>query len=116
MGTVSKNVSILTQLFAELQLDRVRLAEDRFLQDMIDAEYASGDEVEVEESGDESGKRMKDERKAQARQRALIKSRALSTDQLTTNLLEDGPIKGKSQVVLVPCLLKQIPSARYSRH
>lgn len=57
---------------------------------MIDAEYASGEEGEAEESGDESGKRMKNERKAQARQRALLKSRALSSDQLAKDVLETG--------------------------
>ena len=62
---------------------------------MIDAEYASGDEEEGEDVGDESGKRMKNERKSQARQRALIKSRALSSDQLANNLLEDPPSKGE---------------------
>lgn len=71
----------------------MRLAEDRFLQDMIDAEYASEEAAEGEESGDESGKLMKSERKAQARQRALIKSRALSSDHLAKNLLEDGQTK-----------------------
>jgi hypothetical protein len=62
---------------------------------MIEAEYASGEEAEAEDSEDEQGKRMKTERKAQARQRALIKSRALSSDQVANNLLEDGPSKGK---------------------
>ena len=64
------------------------------MQDMIDAEYASEDAAEDEESGDESGKRMKIERQAQARQRALLKSRALSSDHLAKSLLEDGLTKG----------------------
>lgn len=73
------------------QLNRVRLAEDRFLRDVIDAEYASEGGEEDGDSGDELGRRMKAERKDKARRSILAKSRAMSNHRLAPEDAADKP-------------------------
>jgi vacuolar-type H+-ATPase subunit H len=81
---------------ADVQLNRVRDAEDRFLQDLIEAEYRElEEEEEALDSEDEAGQRMLQDRKLQARQRAL-RSRAASDHQLAQTLLEGKAKEGES--------------------
>nr|XP_019012968.1 uncharacterized protein I206_02465 [Kwoniella pini CBS 10737]OCF51749.1 hypothetical protein I206_02465 [Kwoniella pini CBS 10737] len=76
-GFVSQNVSqgILLQAYLGMlmiqQIERVRQAEDRFVQDLIEAEYDESD-GEDEESEDEAGKYMRNERKARDLHRAHL--------------------------------------------
>ena len=78
------------------QLNRVRLAEDRFLQDLIEAEFKD----DVEEAGeagseDEAGQKTLEDRKLQARRRALVKSRATSDAQLAQQIIEGREKQGE---------------------
>lgn len=63
------------------------MAEDRFLQDLIDAEYKAEDDLDVDiDSEDEAGQRMAEDRKAQAGRRAMAKSREMSD-----HVMKEGP-------------------------
>ncbi|WWC70971.1 uncharacterized protein I206_104924 [Kwoniella pini CBS 10737] len=57
--------------FVSQNIERVRQAEDRFVQDLIEAEYDESD-GEDEESEDEAGKYMRNERKARDLHRAHL--------------------------------------------
>ncbi|OCF35109.1 hypothetical protein I316_03149 [Kwoniella heveanensis BCC8398] len=59
--------------FVSNNLERVRMAEDRFVQDLIEAEY-NDSEGENDESDEEGGRRMRDERKARDLQRAHLRA------------------------------------------
>lgn len=75
----------------------MRLAEDRFLQDLIEAEFKDEFENDGEVgSEDEAGQKMLQDRKIQARRRALAKSRAASEHQLAEQLLEGQKKPGQS--------------------
>jgi len=74
----------------------VRLAEDRFLQDLIEAEFKDDAEEDGQAgSEDEAGQKMLQDRKLQARRRALAKSRATSDDQLAQQMLEGREKQGE---------------------
>jgi len=97
-GTVSKNVSsmVLSEP-SDSQLNRVRLAEDRFLQDLIEAEFRDDGQGDGDvESEDEAGQKTLEERKVQARRRALAKSRATSDAQVAQQLVEGREKQGES--------------------
>jgi len=81
---------------SDSQLNRVRLAEDRFLQDLIEAEFKDDVEEEGEaESEDEAGQKTLEDRKLQARRRALVKSRATSDAQLAQQIIEGREKQGE---------------------
>jgi hypothetical protein len=72
------------------------LAEDRFLQDLIDAEYQAEDEMDEDSEG-EAGFRMAEDRKVQAGRRALAKSRPRGERASTTDSREqDGGSRPKN--------------------
>ncbi|WWC88458.1 uncharacterized protein L201_003369 [Kwoniella dendrophila CBS 6074] len=63
--------------FVSKNIERVRQAEDRFVQDLIEAEYNDSedeDEDEDEGSEDEAGRNMKDERRARDMHKARLQA------------------------------------------
>ncbi|WRT67988.1 uncharacterized protein IL334_004963 [Kwoniella shivajii] len=61
--------------FVSKNIERIRQAEDRFVQDLIEAEYNDSEaEDDDHASEDEAGKAMRDERKARDLHRAQIKA------------------------------------------
>ncbi|WVF69031.1 hypothetical protein IAT40_003805 [Kwoniella sp. CBS 6097] len=90
--------------FVTDNLERVRMAEDRFVQDLIEAEY-NDSEGEDEESDEEGGRTMKDERKARDLQRAHLRAmkkrdrgpNSMSRrgdEDVVNDILGDGPVSG----------------------
>nr|XP_019045400.1 hypothetical protein I302_05789 [Kwoniella bestiolae CBS 10118]OCF24330.1 hypothetical protein I302_05789 [Kwoniella bestiolae CBS 10118] len=60
--------------FVSRNIERVRQAEDRFVQDLIEAEYNDSEAEDEDDSEDEAGKMMRDERKARDLYRARLKA------------------------------------------
>ena len=66
------------------------------MQDLIEAEFKDHGEEEGEaESEDEAGQKTLEDRKLQARRRALAKSRATSDAQLAQQMIEGREKQGK---------------------
>lgn len=67
------------------------------MQDLIEAEFKDHGEEEGEaESEDEAGQKTLEDRKLQARRRALAKSRATSDAQLAQQMIEGREKQGES--------------------
>ncbi|WWC96326.1 hypothetical protein V866_003193 [Kwoniella sp. B9012] len=60
--------------FVSRNIERVRQAEDRFVQDLIEAEYIDSEGEDEDDSEDEAGKAMKNERKARDLHRAHLRA------------------------------------------
>lgn len=66
------------------------------MQDLIEAEFKDDVEEEGEaESEDEAGQKTLEDRKLQARRRALVKSRATSDAQLAQQIIEGREKQGE---------------------
>lgn len=91
----------------------MRLAEDRFLQDLVDAQYGSDGDSEDHLSGDEAGKRMKDERRDKARRKALAKSRAAGNQHIAGDGLE--ALSGESRFRLTVWAIRSLMSYRRNK-
>ncbi|OCF57032.1 hypothetical protein L486_05889 [Kwoniella mangroviensis CBS 10435] len=60
--------------FVSRNIERVRQAEDRFVQDLIEAEYIDSEGEDEDDSEDEAGRTMKNERKARDLHRAHLRA------------------------------------------
>ncbi|RXK40317.1 hypothetical protein M231_02431 [Tremella mesenterica] len=83
--------------FVSKNLERIQQAEDKFLQDLLEAEYDT-DGVLDDDSEDEAGRKMRDANKLRAKEKAkLVAVRKRSDDDLVRDVLGEGSSKVRKE-------------------